>query len=168
MLRRSRAVLVMSVAVALASCTADTEAPTTTAAATVTTMPATTTMADTTTTTGSAAISLLTPPRYQIVSRTVTEGNGDEVVVLLDQASYETLTDLDIYDVIVDVVELFPPVTVLHLVDDAQAANVVANPEATDAERDAASTHYLARLEDGYRIVYLGPFAGTASAVLGS
>jgi hypothetical protein len=169
MLRGSRAVLVMSVALAIASCTSSSEEPTSTVAVTVTTLPSTTVTSEaTTSTTSTMPISPITPPEYQIVSRAATDGNGDEVVVLLDPTSYVTLTDLDIYDVIAEVVELFPPVTVLHIVDDPQAANVVANPEATDTDRAAAAAHYLARLDDGYRIVYLGPFEGTASAVLGS
>ena len=66
------------------------------------------------------------------------------------------------------VVELFPPVSTLHVVDDSAAANAVADPEAAEAARASLAVHYLARLEEGFRITYLGPFVTSGSAVLGS
>jgi len=124
---------------------------------------------DASTTTTTAAIkTILTAPEYRIVDRIEGDGPGDTVIVLLDPATYESLSTLDLYDLIAEVVELFPPVAVLHIVDDAGAANVVANPDASEAERQAAVGNYLARLENGFQITYLGPFASSGSAVLGS
>jgi len=90
------------------------------------------------------------------------------VIVLLDPETYGTLTDLDLYDLIAEVVELFPPIAVVHVVDDAAAGNIVANPDASEAERNTVAANYLARLDDGVKIIYLGPFASSGTAVLGS
>lgn len=120
------------------------------------------------TTTTSTPKTVLSAPEYRIVDRIDGEGAGDTVVVMLDAATYDSLTDLDLYDLIAEVVELFPPVGVLHIVDDAAAANVVANPDASEAERQATVGNYLARLENGFQITYLGPFASSGTAVLGS
>ena len=133
----------------------------------VTTLPSTTTSTTSTSTT-LAPITPLSPPAYRIVERVPTEGSGDEVVVLLDPSSYDTLTDLDLYDLIAEVVELFPPIATLHVVDDAATANAVAAADTSTTQTPAPSEHYLARLENGFRIVYLGPFASSGTAVLGS
>ena len=134
----------------------------------VTTLPSTTTTSTTSPSTTLPPISPLTPPAYRIVERVPTEGPGDEVVVLLDPSSYDTLTDLDLYDLIAEVVELFPPIATLHVVDDAAAANAVAVSDTSTTATPVPSEHYLARLENGFRIVYLGPFAASGTAVLGS
>jgi hypothetical protein len=119
------------------------------------------------TTTSSSPKSTLAAPEYTIVDR--IEGEvGDTVVVLLDPSTYDSLTDLDLYDLIAEVVELFPPIAAVHVVDDASAANVVVNPDASEAERQASAANYLARLDDGVKIIYLGPFAAARTAVLGS
>lgn len=132
---------------------AEPEVPSTTTTSTTTTLP---------------PIRELTPPEYQIVHRSPTDEGGDEVVVLLDTTTYDTLTDIDLYDLIAEVVELFPPVSIVHVVDDADAAEVVVDPDASEAERAVLDDHYLARLEGGFTIVYLGPFADSGSAVLSS
>ena len=120
-----------------------------------------------TTSTSLSLKTVLSAPEYRIVDR--VEGEvGDAVVVLLDPNTYDSLTDLDLYDLIAEVVELFPPITTVHIVDDPAAANVVANPDASEAERQGAAANYLARLDDGVKIVYLGPFSSAGSAVLGS
>jgi hypothetical protein len=119
------------------------------------------------TTTSSSPKSTLAAPEYTIVDRIEGEA-GDTVVVLLDSSTYNSLTDLDLYDLIAEVVELFPPIAAVHVVDNASAANVVANPDASEAERQASAANYLARLDDGVKIVYLGPFAAAGTAVLGS
>lgn len=112
----------------------------------------------------------LGPPEYRIVERIegVGEGEGDTVIVQLDPATYSSLTDIDLYDIIVDVVELFPPISVVHIVDDPAAANIVGDPDASEADRKAVFDNYLARLENGFEITYLGPFASSGTAVLGS
>jgi len=122
---------------------------------------------ESTTTTTSPPKTVLSAPEYQIVDR--IEGDaGDTVIVLLDSETYDSLTDLDLYDLIAEVVELFPPIAVVHVVDEAAAANIVANPDASEAERNAVAANYLARLDDGVKIIYLGPFASAGTAVLGS
>lgn len=152
------------------ACTSSSEPPDSTTVAPISTLAPTTTLAQGTSTTSTTLppISQLTPPSYQIVTRTPTDAGGDEVVVLLDPTSYETISDLDVHDIIAEVVELYPPVTVMHVVDDPVAANVVADPEATDEAKLAIADHYLARLDSGFRITFLGPLAASGSAVLGS
>jgi len=120
------------------------------------------------TTTSPEPVIGLTAPRYQIVQRTPGEGVGDEVVVLLDPTSYETLTDIDIQDLIGEVVDLFPPIAIAHIVDDPAAANVIGNPDASAAEIASIQDHYFARLDNGFEITFLGPFASSGSNVLGS
>lgn len=120
------------------------------------------------TTTTASPKTVLEAPDYRIVDRIAGEGSGDTVIVLLDPDTYDSLTDLDLYDLIAEVVELFPPIAVVHIVDDAAAANVIANAEASEAERNAVKANYLARLDDGVQITYLGPFASSGTAVLGS
>lgn len=111
----------------------------------------------------------LTPPQYQIVSRVGVDGAaGDEVVVLLDPSSYESLTDIDLEDILAEVIELFPPVWTAHLIDDPAAANVVGNPNATESELEAIADHYFARLDNGFEITFLGPFADSGGGVIGS
>jgi hypothetical protein len=128
----------------------------------------------TTTTTISATTTILEPPsqlsapEYQIVQRTAGEGVGDELVVLLDPASYETLTDIDIQELIAEIVDLFPPVWTAHIIDDPAAANVVGNAAASEEDLAAIADHYLARLDNGFEITFLGPFAPKGSIVLGS
>jgi hypothetical protein len=56
----------------------------------------------------------------------------------------------------------------VHVIDEAEAGNIVANPDASEAERNAVAANYLARLDDGVKIIYLGPFASSGTAVLGS
>lgn len=136
----------------------------------ITTLPPSTTVAATTeaTTTTLPPVNELSAPAYRIFARTPTDGLGDEVTVLLDPSSYDSLTDIDLYDVIFEVVEFFPPVTTLHVVDTTAAAVVVSNPDASEEDVDAVAANYLARLDDGFRITYLGPFASSGSTVLGS
>lgn len=122
---------------------------------------------ESTTTTTSVPKTVLSAPEYQIVDR-IEGDSGDTVIVLLDPETYGPLTDLDLYDLIAEVVELFPPIAVVHVVDEAAAANIVANPDASDDERTAVAANYLARLDDGVKIIYLGPFASSGTAVLGS
>jgi hypothetical protein len=165
----------VAAAIALVSvaCTSDgseQEASSETAPASVTTLVSTAgtePQSESTTTTTSVPKTVLSAPEYQIVER-IDGDSGDTVIVLLDPETYGTLTDLDLYDLIAEVVELFPPIAVVHIVDEAAAANIVANPDASEAERNAVAANYLARLDDGVKIVYLGPFASSGTAVLGS
>lgn len=162
--------MVVSIVVFVAACTSSPSAETTTTASRVplTTVAVDTAAPTTSTTTTTAALQELGPPSYRIVQRIETEDPGDTVVVLLDPTSYNSLTDIDLFDVIAEVVDLFPPVSVIHIVDDPEAANVVANPDASNAEIQAIQDNYLARLDNGFKITYLGPFASSGTAVLGS
>jgi hypothetical protein len=173
MLLRARLipVTVVLAAVGVACTSSDSDATTSSAADVPVTTLATTQEsqpgADTTTMTAEPKL-ILTAPEYKIVDRISGDGEGDTVIVLLDPASYESLTDLDLYDLIAEVVELFPPVAVMHIIDDAQAANIVGDSEASEADREAVAVNYLARLDSGFKITYLGPFASSGTAVLGS
>lgn len=120
------------------------------------------------TTTTTTPKSVLTAPEYKIVDRSPGAAVGDTVVVLLDTGTYDSLTDLDLFDLIAEVVELFPPIEIVHVVDSAAAANVVGDPDASEADRKAVAANYLARLDSGFKITYLGPFASSGTAVLGS
>jgi hypothetical protein len=110
----------------------------------------------------------LTPPEYAIVDRAETDAPGDTVVVLLDPESYTSLTDIDLYDIIAEVVDLFPPISELHIVDDVGAVNTVTNPEASVEDLALIEDNYLVRLDNGFEITYLGPFAASGTAILGS
>ena len=162
----------VAVALIAAACTSSSAPETTTSSSltplttSATTASTVSTVAETTTTT--QPLSTLTPPEYAIVDRAETDAPGDTVVVLLDVESYTSLTDIDLYDVIAEVVDLFPPISMLHIVDDVGAVNTVANPEATSEELATIEENYLALLEDGFKITYLGPFAASGTAILGS
>ncbi|MEN8237785.1 MAG: hypothetical protein ABFR53_01155 [Actinomycetota bacterium] len=164
--------ILVAVALIAAACTSNSApestttssfTPLTTAATATTTEPS---VEEATTTT--APLSTLTPPEYAIVDRAETDAPGDTVVVLLDDETYTSLTDIDLYDIIAEVVDLFPPISKLHIVDNAGAVNTVANPEATPEEIALIEDNYFARLEDGFKITYLGPFASSGTAILGS
>jgi hypothetical protein len=171
---RPRTASLVAVALIVASCTTSNEpaSTVTTLPLETTTTPPTTSVASTpetsSTTTTFAPAPIPVFPEYRITERIVVPETGDIVVVLLDPSSYTSLSDLDIYDVIADAAERFPPIFEAHVVDapEAAAAVLVADPDA--AQLQALATHYLARLEEGYRIVYVGPFADSGVAVLGS
>ncbi len=106
-------------------------------------------------------------PTWTIASS--EEGDdGSTIVVVLDPASYDSLTDIDLQNVIAEVVDSEDPVLVAHVVDDPAVAGMVLLDDTTPAQNRRLDRHYLARLEDGFRIVFLGPFADTAAVVLGS
>ena len=172
MRRVQRSGILVAVALIAAACTS-TSAPESTTSSSLTplTTSATVTLpqpvvVETTTTT--QPLSTLTPPKYAIVSRVESDAPGDTVVVLLDAESYTSLTDIDLYDIIAEVVDLFPPISALHIVDDVAAVNVVANPDSTPEEIVLVGDNYLVRLEDGFKITYLGPFTASGTAILGS
>ncbi len=106
-------------------------------------------------------------PKYSIVSREAGE-DGDTVVVLLDKDSYGSLTDIDLQNVLVDIVEKFPPILTAHIIDDSSAADAVLVSTPTEAEQELLDRYYLVRLEEGFRMVFSGPFADTPTTILGS
>jgi len=161
----------LTLVVLSSACTSSTDADTTTSSApkTLTTLSTTETPEGvTSTTTTEQPKTNLSAPEYSIVQRIDGGDLGDTVVVLLDPSTYNSLTDIDLYDLMAEVVERFPPIASIHIVDSAAAAAVVANPDASEADRNATAANYLAKLDDGFRITYLGPFASSGTAVLGS
>lgn len=165
------AIGILTLALVSSACSSSTDATTTTNQPSPVTTLATTAGSDTSassTTTTEVPKTILTAPEYRIVQRIVGDNTGDTVVVQLDPASYNSLTDIDLYDLIAEIVELFPPIATIHIVDSSAAALVVANPEASEADKAAVSANYLARLDNGVQITYLGPFTTSGTAVLGS
>lgn len=90
------------------------------------------------------------------------------MILLLDPTSYTSLSDLDLYDVIADAVDRFPPIFEAHVVDSQDAVSAVLAEDPDDDQVETLAEHYFVRLEDGFRIVYVGPFEGTDDAILGS
>jgi len=107
------------------------------------------------------------PVDYQIVRREPLGDLGDAVSVLV-AADATTLSDLDLFDIITDVVDRFPPIYEVYVVDDPRAADLVFVDAPTPEEQAVLDEHLLARLVDGYRIVYEGPFADVGSTIIGS
>jgi hypothetical protein len=126
-----------------------------------------TTAATDTTAAPGDGVSTATFPRYQIVARE-QGADGDIVVVLLDPTSYGSLTDIDLQNVVADVVAEYPPVLEAHVVDSAEAAAIVLQEDLDEAGRALLDEHYLVRLEEGFRIVYSGPFESRGVLILGS
>lgn len=128
-----------------------------------------TTMAAGNTTTTTLVANETRGPTFTIVGRTPGD-EGDTVVVLLDPESYESLTDIDLYNVLSEVVDDFPPVLEAHVIDSEEVASLVTMaPEELDAEAQRLlDLHYLVRLDEGFRITYVGRFADAGSDILGS
>lgn len=124
----------------------------------------TTAPAPTTTTTEPSEISF---PEYQIVSREATE-TGDRVIVLLDSDTYESLSDQDILNVMSDLVELYAPVYEAHIVESQLAVEALLAAEPTAEQTAELEANYLARLEEGFRVVYVGQLADSPATILGS
>ncbi len=106
-------------------------------------------------------------PDYTILSRDEGE-DGDTIVVLLDTESYESLTDIDLANVLADVVERFPPVLTAYVIDNEAASAAVLTLTPTVEQQELLDRHYLVRLEEGFRMVFAGPFKDTPIAILGS
>jgi hypothetical protein len=133
------------------------------ASSTTTTTPPSSTV----TTTSAEPVSEASFPEYTIVFRE-TGTDGDTVVVLLDADSYSSLTDIDLQNVVVDVVEKFPPIVTVHIIDDTSAAEAVLATDPTTAEQELLDRHYFVRLEEGFRLVFTGQFADNPPTILGS
>jgi hypothetical protein len=106
-------------------------------------------------------------PAYEVVDRIDGE-NGATVVVLLDPATYTALTDVDLQNVIEDVIDRFPPVYEVHVVDDITAADLVLADAVPPAQQEILDEHYLVRLEEGFTIVYVGPFSNFPVTIIAS
>lgn len=168
---KSRILLLIAAALVAASCTSSNEPASTTASSTTTTTTTTTTTMATTTTSSTTTTSLpgeATFPEYSIAHREYSPETGDTVILLLDPASYTSLSDLDLYEVIADAVDRFPPIFEAHVVDSQDAVSALLVEERDEDQKKTLELHYLVRLEDGFRVVYVGPFEGSDDQVLGS
>jgi hypothetical protein len=164
---RVRAVVLTSLVVALSGCSLGSKETTTTTTAAI--IELTTTVATTTTTsTTLAPLSEPAFPEYSIARRVASADGRDTVVVLLDPGSYDVLSDVDLHDVLAEVVDRFPPVYTAHVVDSADAVDAVLAAEPTEEQLQILAEHYLVSLEEGFRVVYRGPFAELGTTVLGS
>lgn len=123
--------------------------------------------ASTTTTTTTTEAPELSFPEYRIVSREATD-NGDVVIVVLDPSTYESLSDLDVHNVMSDLVEQFAPVFEAHVVESQTAADALFVENPTEEQQTALDNDYIARLEEGFRIVYVGPLSASPPVILGS
>ncbi|MEA2001735.1 MAG: hypothetical protein U9N84_07620 [Actinomycetota bacterium] len=123
--------------------------------------------ATTTTSTTTTEVPELSFPQYRIVSREATE-LGDVVVVLLDPTTYESLSDIDIHNVMSDLVEQFGPINEAHIVETQAAADALFVEDLTPEQQTILDNNYIARLEEGFRIVYVGRFEESGVAILGS
>ena len=132
---------------------------------TTTAAPTSTTEPETTTTT--IADSVISEPEWTIAER-VEGDDGATIVILLDPESYERLTDIDIQNVIEDAIEMFPPIYEAHVVDSEEAADIVLSDVIDTPDQAILDDHYLARLEEGFRIVFVGPFAEFGQIILTS
>ncbi len=178
MVRFRQAIVVGLAMVLVASCSGDDDEPadevlTSTTAASITTLGEsveasgageTTTTTTTTTTTSQPELGF---PEYSIISREASD-NGDIVVVLLDRETYESLSDIDLYNVMSDLVEQFAPVYEAHIVETQAAADALFIEEPTEDQQTALDNGYIARLEEGFRIIYMGPLEDSGVAILGS
>jgi hypothetical protein len=157
-----------------ATATLDTLTPPVLTETTVTSvgMSTSTTEPATTTVPGSATL-----PPYSIEARR-TAAAGDTVLVLVPPGSY---SDLDLEDIMRDVVERFAPIATAHVVDsldfdadglDDPAASVLtvvgAEAAVTPDEALFRADHYFVRLEEGFRMVFQGPFQANPPIILGS
>ncbi len=173
--RTITACCILGLALFLGACSGDGSDDSSTTAAGDTTVAPVTSLAATASTTTSPATStaptttadLSDPPEfpeYTIVSREDGEA-GDTVVVLIGEG---TLTDIDLANVLADVVDRFPPILTAYLVDHPDAATAVLAEEPTAEQLELLDRHYLVRLEEGFRMVFEGPFADTPDVILGS
>jgi len=176
MVRSRRALLIGLAMVLVASCSSDDEPAedplTSTTATPITTLAEAGTATaqqstTTTTTTTTTAAPELSFPQYSIISRDASE-DGDIVVVLLDTDTYESLSDLDVLNVMSDLVEQFAPIFEAHIVETQAAADALFVEEPTEDQQTALANGYVARLEEGFRIVYAGPLEDSGVAILGS
>ena len=106
-------------------------------------------------------------PEYEIVSRSESP-DGDTLVILIDSDFDDALTDIDLQNLLADVVEMFPPVYEAFVVDSRAAANLVLAEDLDEEAESVLEQHFLVRLEEGFRVVFTGPFEGARTLILGS
>ena len=88
----------------------------------------------------------------------VLEGVGDGV------------SDHDLEQVILDVVDTFGPVAEAHIIDDASVLDLVlADPaDLSDEQKADLDAHYLLKLVDGTSVSFQGPFQDIPGYEIGS
>ncbi|HSR44996.1 MAG TPA: hypothetical protein VLT15_07175 [Acidimicrobiia bacterium] len=126
--------------------------------------PDTTEPEDTTTTTsGEASL-----PKYDIAHRSPGD-NGDLLVVVLEGVG-DGVSDHDLEQVILDVVDTFGPVAEAHIIDDASVLDLVlADPaDLSDEQKADLDAHYLLKLVDGTSVSFQGPFQDIPGYEIGS
>jgi hypothetical protein len=116
---------------------------------------------ETTTTIATPTIPGLFVPEFTILERT-----ADDVLVV--GVSPGTYSDIDLQNLVSEVMERFAPVDGLHIVDDEAATDLVLAETLTAEDQAFLDDHYFLRLEEGFRMVFLGPFADVGEVILGS
>jgi hypothetical protein len=107
-------------------------------------------------------------PSYDIAHRSPGD-NGDLLVIVLEAAG-DGISDHDLEQVILDVVDTFGPVAEAHIIDDPAVLELVlADPaDLTDEEQAQLDSHYLLRLIDGTSVSFQGPFEDVPGYEIGS
>jgi hypothetical protein len=109
-----------------------------------------------------------TLPSYDVAHRSPGD-NGDLLVVVL-QDTADGVTDHDLEQVILDVVETFGPVAEAHIIDDGSVLDLLlADPaDLSDEQKADLDAHYLLRLVDGTSVSFQGPFEDVPGYEIGS
>lgn len=161
----------------LTSCSQDEESSTTLAddpAATATTLASGGSGSDDATTSTTEAVETTTTteapmlPSYDIAHRSPGD-NGDTLVVVLSDTS-DGVTDHDLEQVILDIVDTFGPVAEAHIIDDASVLELVLmDPaELDEGQQELLASHYLLKLVDGTSVSFQGPFEDVPGYEIGS
>lgn len=179
----SHAGIALLVPVVLVACSGDDEsdetttsttaAPVTSIATTRTppTTSATTTTgstAPTTTTTTAATLGGIDFPTYTIKQR-IEGAAGDTLVILIDPDFDDgTITDIDLQNLLSEVVEDFAPVREAYVVSSEEAAGIVLLENLSSDQEAILDQHFWARLEEGFRIIFQGPFESAQPLLISS
>jgi hypothetical protein len=107
-------------------------------------------------------------PAYDIAHRSPGD-TGDLLVVVLESAE-DGVTDHDLEQIILDVVDTFGPVAEAYVIDDVSVLELVLADRAdlTDEQEAELESHYLLRLVDGTSVSFQGPFQDIPGYEIGS
>jgi len=108
----------------------------------------------------STTVAVREMPSFRVVEQ-IPSDEGEVIVILLDAGDHD---DVDIENLMSHVVDEYGP-AVAYVVDDEAAVALVLAGETSGA---VLAEHYLARLEDGNRVVYMGPLAEFGWYLVGS
>lgn len=105
---------------------------------------------------------------YEVIHRSPGD-NGDTLVIALEDIS-DGITDHDLEQLILDVVDTYGPVAEAHVVDDASVLELVLSDPAdlTDDQKTDLDAHYLLRLMDGTTVSFQGAFQDVPGYEIGS